>query len=344
MKVSEAIKGFLMDWELREHSPSTLKLYRSCLGVVARWLEDEQGVTMVEEVTIAHLRAFMLHTQQRPADAVNPTKRPAANGRTLTTASLQSYVKSIKVLFHWLVDEEVISRNPALRLQKPTGPKRIKVTFSHAHLNALFGTCDLTHPLGFRDYVVMLVLLDTGIRVAELCGLTLDGVHEGYLKILGKGRKDREVGVSPTTAKFVWKYVQQYRLAADDTVTALFTNFAGQPLRPSGVEKLIQRAREAAGITDIPVTPHKFRHTFARTWLERGGELYSLSRLMGHSSVKVTEIYLEDFQSRFQSRQARLHHTRYSPVGELKLRKTGRGRHHYKRLPRGGDEEVADGE
>jgi len=328
MKVGSAIDGFLLDWELRGRSPATLRLYRSCLRVLARWLGD-QGVAEVEEVTIAHLRAFMLHTQQRPADAENPKKQPAADGRTLMTASLQSYVKSIKVLFRWLMEEEAIVRNPALRLQKPTGPKRLKVTFSDAHLNALFGACDLGHPLGFRDYTVMLVLLDTGIRVAEVCSLTLESVHQTYLTIDGKGRKEREVGISPTTAKFLWKYVQLHRAAADDSVVALFTNFAGRQLRPSGVEKVIQRVRVAAGITDIPVTPHKFRHTFARTWLERGGELYSLSRLMGHSSVQITEIYLQDFQSR----QARQHHTKYSPLGQLKLPKAGRRRHGYKRRP-----------
>lgn len=84
---------------------------------------------------------------------------------------------------------------------------------------------------------------------------------------------------------------------------------------------MLHRVGEAAGIDDMAVTPYIFRHTFARTWLERGGELYSLSRLMGHSSVKVTEIYLEDFQSR----QARVHHTKYSPVGDLKPRKAVRG-------------------
>ncbi len=80
---------------------------------------------------------------------------------------------------------------------------------------------------------------------------------------------------------------------------------------------------------------HKFRHTFARTWLERGGELYSLSRLMGHSSVKVTEIYLEDFQSR----QARLQHSKYSPLGQFKPPQTGRRRYRYKRQPHMPDEE-----
>jgi integrase/recombinase XerD len=122
-------------------------------------------------------------------------------------------------------------------------------------------------------------------------------------------------------------------------VIALFTNFAGRPLQQSGVSKLLHRAGEPAGIDDIPVTPHKFRHTFARTWLERGGEVYRLSRLMGHSSVKVTEIYLEDFQSR----QARIHHLKYSPVGQLKLRKTGRGRHGYRNHPRWAEAGEASG-
>jgi site-specific recombinase XerD len=103
MRLEAAIQGFLMDWELREHSPNTIRLYRSCLSVWARWLE-EQGITTVEDVTIAHLRAFMLYTQQRPVDAVNPSHPTATDGRTLSIATLQSYVKSIKVLFHWLVD------------------------------------------------------------------------------------------------------------------------------------------------------------------------------------------------------------------------------------------------
>jgi len=136
VKLQVAIRGFLMDWELRGHSPNTLRLYRSNLQTLAHWLA-EQGVTGVEEVTIAHLRAFMLHTQQRPADASHPHKHPAADGRPVSTATLQSYVKSIKVLFHWLVDEEVLTRNPALRLQKPVGPKRVKVTFKPEHLTAL---------------------------------------------------------------------------------------------------------------------------------------------------------------------------------------------------------------
>jgi integrase/recombinase XerD len=329
MTLQAAIKGSLMDWELRGRSKATLRLYRSCLMILARWLE-EQSVSEVEDVTVAYLRAFILETQQRPAGLINPRRPPAADGHLPSPATLQSYVKSIKLLFKWLVEEEVIGNNPALRLHKPTDAKRVVVTFTHEHLNALFGVCDLSTSLGFRDYVVMLVLLDTGVRVSELCGLTLDGVHEGYLKVFGKGRKEREVGLSPTTAKFLWKYINLHRPAADDEVRSVFTSVTGRPLTPWGVEQVLQRVKEAAGITDVAVTAHKFRHTFARTWLERGGEVYSLSRLMGHSSVKITEIYLEDFKSR----QARVQHAKFSPVAGLKLRQRGRGAHTYSREPR----------
>jgi integrase/recombinase XerD len=155
MKIEAAITGFLMDWELRNHSPNTLRTYRSQLRVVARWL-DEQGVTDVDEVGIAHLRAFLVHTQQRPASSVNPRRPAELDGRTPTTATMQGYVKAIKVLFGWLVDEEVITKNPAARLQKPSGEKRLRASFSDEHLTALFGVCDLETPLGFRDYTLML--------------------------------------------------------------------------------------------------------------------------------------------------------------------------------------------
>jgi site-specific recombinase XerD len=98
MKLQAAIQGFLMDWELRNHSPNTLRTYRSQLRVVARWL-DEQGVTDVEDVTITHLRAFLVHTQQRSAHSINPRRPGEASGQAPTVATLQGYVKAIKVLF-----------------------------------------------------------------------------------------------------------------------------------------------------------------------------------------------------------------------------------------------------
>jgi site-specific recombinase XerD len=105
------------------------------------------------------------------------------------------------------VDEEVITRNPALRIKKPVGAKRIVRTLSMAHIDALFSSCDRSTPEGFRDFTLMLVLLDTGVRVSELCGMRLDSVREDHIKVFGKGAKEREVGTMASTTKYLWKYV-----------------------------------------------------------------------------------------------------------------------------------------
>jgi site-specific recombinase XerD len=290
-------------------------------------------ITEVEDVTVGHLREFLVYTQNRTASSINPRRPAEQDGRKLSTASIGGYVKIIKVFFNWLYDEEVIERNSAAKIKKPQGEKKLRGSFSDEHLSALFGVCDLETPLGFRDYTLMLVLLDTGIRVEELTKLTVDNVREGYLIIKGKGRKEREVGVTPTTAKFLWKYLNLHRPAESEAITALFTNIRGRQMTPSGVRQVFAKIGEAAGLKGtIKVTPHILRHTFARTWLERGGDVYSLSRLMGHSSVKITEIYLEDFKSR----QARDRYAQFSPLGKLKVRQRGHGRHTYNRTPSSG--------
>ena len=115
-------------------------------------------------------------------------------------------------------------------------------------------------------------------------------------------------------------------------MTALFTNIAGPRNTPSGVEQVFDNRRGRRIDDTVKVTPHVLRHTFARTWLERGGDVYSLSRLMGHSSVKITEIYLEDFKSR----QARERHTQFSPLSKLRVRQRGHGGHTYHRTPSSG--------
>ena len=94
----------------------------------------------------------------------------------------------------------------------------------------------------------------------------------------------------------------------------------------NGVNQLLQRIGERAGISGVRISPHTFRHTFARGWLENGGEIFKLSRVLGHSEMQTTQIYLRDFQSR----EARVDHSQFSPVERHRLGKLkrGNGRHH----------------
>jgi len=180
----------------------------------------------------------------------------------------------------------------------------------------MLATCDRSTALGFRDYVMLLLLFDTGLRIAEICNLSVADVHDTYIKVFGKGRKEREIGLHPEVGKLIWKYVHKYRRPANPTVIGLFLGRGGKPLHPSGVQTILKRIQRAAGLTDIKLSAHVFRHTFAKMYLARGGEVFKLSREMGHSQVQVTEVYPRDFNST----EARKEHSAFSPIANIELK------------------------
>ncbi len=309
MQIRDAIEGFLLDLRARHRSPNTLRHYEHKLRIWSGWMA-EQDVTELEEITIAHLRAFILDVEQSSVSRRHPGRDEQEDDPKVSDVTVYGYAQAIRTFCRWLVAEELITRNPAIRLAKPKVAKRHIPSFTQDHLQAMFASCDLHTSLGFRDYTLMLTLLDTGIRASELCGLTLDDIHQDYLRVFGKGRKEREVGMSPATAKFLWKYTRLHRKTTDPNERHVFLSRRGEALTPSGVDQALYRIRDETGLEGVRVSAHTFRHSFARMWLEHGGEVYSLSRLLGHTNVQITEVYLRDFQAR----QARAHHVEYSPL------------------------------
>jgi integrase/recombinase XerD len=174
-------------------------------------------------------------------------------------------------------------------------------------------------PYGNRDFAILLLLMDTGIRASELCGLRLGDIQDGYINVFGKGSKEREVGLGPNAARALWKYVNQYRkeLSPKQSEEHVFIGQGGIPLERNGLYQALRRIGARAGIEGVRLSPHTFRHTFARAWLENGGEIFKLSRVLGHSEMQTTQVYLRDFQSR----EARVEHAQFSPVERLKLGK-----------------------
>jgi site-specific recombinase XerD len=315
MLLRDAIKGYLLSRKVQGCSEKTIEWYRQKLAHLCETLQEENGITELGQVTITHLRLFVDKLQHTKSGANNPyTPTKSAN---LSDLTIKGYVQVIRGFFRWCVSDDppLLERNPAAALKMPKVGKYLIKTFEPRHIEAMLAACDIRTVLGFRDYVIMLLLLDTGIRLAELCSLTVDRVFlkvktEPYIKVLGKGRKEREVGLHQSTAELLWKYIHHYRRYHDKSERAIFMNRYGQPLTPSGVGQLLIEIKKRAGIEDVRVSPHTFRHTFARMYLEQDGEVYKLSRLLGHSKVAVTERYLEDFQSR----EARRGQSEHSPL------------------------------
>ena len=132
---------------------------------------------------------------------------------------------------------------------------------------SIYGRCltpdDFSTPLGFRDYVILLLLLDTGIRLSEIGGLRLDDFHDSYIKVLGKGRKEREVGLYPEVSKLLWRYIHKFRKPVDPNEPSLFlscgTRNRGQAFSSLGVESLLRRIKRVQGL--MPVRMFACRRT-----------------------------------------------------------------------------------
>jgi len=135
----------------------------------------------------------------------------------------------------------------------------------------MLSACDTSHNLGFRDYVILLLLLDTGMRVNELASLRVEDVNlqSCYVKVFGKGWKEREIGIYPEMAKLLWKHIQKYRKPANPEEKTLFIGLKG-PLSKHGIQSIIKRIQIHLGLTDIKFSAHVFRHTFVEMYLERG--------------------------------------------------------------------------
>jgi integrase/recombinase XerD len=323
MKLDETLKHYLIDVD-NNLGDLTLKKYTQCLGVLLQLLAtvctDQRGnsvsVVDLEQVTTFYLRQCVQHLLTTPVNLASSHGRRPEYGETLAPSTVKGYIRVWKAFFGWCFEEELIDTNPAVRLKHPKAPKRIRPAFIAEHIEKMLAACDTSTLDGFRDKVILLLLLDTGLRISEISALCVYDVHDTYIKVMGKGRKEREVGIYPEMSKLLWKYIHKHRAPANPNEAALFIG-RGKRLQAPGIHAVIKRIQKASGLEDIKFSAHVFRHTFAKMYLKSGGDLFKLSRQLGHSDVQTTKIYLEDFNSS----DARKDHDSFSPLAGIDLKK-----------------------
>ncbi len=327
MRLDETVKHFLMDVRARNRTEHTLVSYTQRLGVLVRLLLELCQVTELERVKVVHLRICVQHLLDAGSSSVRGRGRggKCAPLEELDANTVRGYVRVWKAFFNWCYQEELMDVNVVARLRSPEPVKKIKPAFTVEHIQRMLDLCDTSTDIGFRNYVVLLLFLDTGARLSELCGLNVEDVHDQFVKVLGKGRKEREIGIRQEVSKLLWRYVHKYRRPSSPDEHALFLAH-GKRMSVGTVKMFLRDIKRRSGIDGVRVSAHTFRHTFAKLYLKRGGELFKLSRELGHSSIKVTEMYLEDFDSS----DAREGRDDFSPIALLQL---GRGKKKRKSIP-----------
>jgi integrase/recombinase XerD len=196
-------------------------------------------------------------------------------------------------LFRFLVAGEALAADPTANIHSPSLWRTVPHALSSSEIDALLAAPDTSTTLGLRDRAMIETLYATGLRVSELVGLTIDRVRldPGFVRIVGKGRKERLVPLGLAAMSWIERYSDAGRALLDrDRRPELFLNHRGGRLTRQGFWKILRNHARKAGIT-IQLSPHVIRHSFATHLVENGADLRAVQMMLGHSSLTTTEIY-----------------------------------------------------
>lgn len=212
----------------------------------------------------------------------------------LSPASIRRAVSAIHTYFGFLVGEGRVTNDPSDRLESPRRGRVLPETLSVKEVEALLGSPGVEEPLAWRDRALLELGYGAGLRVSELCGLSMTDLllAENLVRVYGKGGKERlvPIGRSVIGAVSVYLHTMRPELDKGKTRSRVLLNARGQPLSRVGAWGVVKRATERAGIKKR-VTPHTLRHSFATHLLEGGADLRAVQEMLGHADLSTTQIY-----------------------------------------------------
>jgi len=301
VKLSQAVELFLKGVIADGLQESTRRWYQRRLSHLVRYLRDCD----LKKISADDLREFVVSLREQNTKWQGHKWRKPVQG-SLSPFTVQSYVRAVKRLFNWLEENERIEQNPARKLKKPSLPKTTPKETSIEDIRKLLDAAKESK----RDYAIILFLADTGCRVGGLVGLRVQDLNfeDGSALVTEKGRKSRYVFFHGETKAALQEWLAERPQDTD----FVFIGCRGQVMSTYGVNQVLERLKKKAGIRGR-VNPHAFRHAFAKLYLMAGGDLGSLSDLMGHTDVQVTK----NFYSVFLKEELKRKHAQHSALGEI---------------------------
>jgi site-specific recombinase XerD len=242
----------------------------------------------IQEITADDLRRFIIALQRTPKFRHHPFNRPQE--AKLSPQSIETYARAIRAFFGYLYREELIPKNPMQRVKMPKVPMKVVPTFSAVEIEKLLSIPDKSYGTGFRNYALMLTFVDTAARLSEIAMLRQEDIDldNGYLRVMGKGEKERYIPIGHKVSKALLKYKLKFRPEPVGT-DAFWLSVDGSALTKERIEKIVANCGKIAGLKRC--YPHKLRHTSSVLYLRNGGDPFSLQKKLGHSSLQMTRHY-----------------------------------------------------
>ncbi len=306
ISVKQAINDFLLTCKVEGKSYGTIECYSDKLKGFL-WYCDNYGLPNdIASVTTQHLREFLAYL--RDTEHRFNSNCPRAK-KHINSTTIQKYYRALSAMYNFLISEEVLEYKPLSKIKVPRAEKKVIKALSSNEVNQIIIALPNTFE-GKRNRAIILVLVDCGLRLGELLNLKLVDVNmeQQILKVDGK-TGERVVRFGSTTAKALKKYMK-VRASINGHSDKLWIISEGTPLKDSSVETLFIALSRKVG---IHINPHLLRHTFATLWLRNGGDSLMLQRLLGHTTLMMTNRYCQAVGC-YDAIEA---HVKYSPVDRL---------------------------
>ncbi|WP_195542756.1 tyrosine-type recombinase/integrase [Massiliimalia timonensis] len=276
MKISDAITEYLIEIEIRKYTPKTIRTYKINLNLFLSFCETEVQITEIENVLFSTIKQFTLYMTSK-----------GKKGSYVNTL-----LKAIKSFIQYCYDEGIGGFNTRNKFKWCKEEKPVIMVFKPADVRRMLQSCKGYDYLHIRDTAILTTFFETGIRCWELCCIQKQDIHDDFIIIQGKNHKQRVVPVTPVLRKALLKYdmVSKNYFTLKNTDDYYFLSNHGRQLTNSAVEHIIKRY--GAGIEGVRVSPHTCRHFYAQRQIKMGTDLYTLSRLLGHENIQITQTYL----------------------------------------------------
>ncbi len=273
---------------------NTLMAYGRDLALYKAYL-SKRGISGVETVNRDGVSDFLYELKKRG----------------LTTTSICRALTAVKMFHRFLVRENFVKDDPTSLVETPKTWKRVPDVLTQAEIERIIQAAQGKKPQMIRDYAILELFYASGMRVTELVDLKLSGLNfdAGYVRCIGKGRKERLIPIGKKSREALAFYCQKVRPKFDGRAAAtdvLFLSRLGKPMSRQVIWKMIKSYAKKAGI-DKNIKPHTLRHTFATHLLEHGADLRSVQEMLGHADISTTQIYTHVDKERLKSVHKQFH-------------------------------------
>ena len=217
------------------------------------------------------------------------------NSKNISARSQARIISGIKAFFKYLIIEDYITNDPTMLIENPKIGLKLPVVLSVDEIELIISSIDLSNKQGERNRAILETLYSCGLRVTELINLKISNINfkEGYIKVIGKGDKERLTPIGSNALKYITIYVNEVRIhqkISKNQEDFVFLNNRGSKLSRVMIFTLIKKIVDKVGIKK-KVSPHTFRHSFATHLIEGGADLRAVQEMLGHESITTTEIY-----------------------------------------------------